>query len=124
MVELKRILQLNATSCLIFGGVFVVIPEATVNFLSQTRPVPELLMQGLGIVLILNGLHLILVSLFDKVSKFWLYYFSAGDFAWVLMTFALISARYGITSLKGITTATAVAICVGAFGYLQMRHIK
>jgi len=124
MELLKIVLRSNAVSCLVFGFVFLLIPEAIAKFLSPDHPVPLSVLMVVGIGLIVNGLHLIWASRQVALSKNLILYFSFGDFLWVLGTGMLILNHIWITSVKGIIVAIAVSIGVGTFGVLQMLKRK
>ena len=61
-LTLQRTLQLNASSCLMFGSLFISSPALVANFLSMNNPAPDFVLIGLGVILISNGLHLIWAS--------------------------------------------------------------
>ncbi|NBD18254.1 MAG: hypothetical protein GVY04_19600 [Cyanobacteria bacterium] len=121
---LKIILRSNATSCLLFGVVFILIPEPIAKFLSPDQPMPLLTLTIIGTGLAINGLHLIWASRQATLSKKLLLYFSCSDFLWVLGTAMLILKGIWITSLQGIIVAIAVSIGVGTFGILQLLKRK
>ncbi|NBD32355.1 MAG: hypothetical protein GVY17_05140 [Cyanobacteria bacterium] len=124
MELLKIVLRSNAASCLVFGLVFLLIPESVAKFLSPNHPVPLLILMSVGIGLIINGLHLIWTSRQVRPSQTLILYFSVGDLLWVVGTAVLILNNIWITSMKGIIAAIAVSIGVGTFGILQMLKRK
>jgi hypothetical protein len=121
---LKIVLRSNAASCLVFGLVFLLIPQPVAKFLSPYHPVPLLILMSVGVALIINGLHLIWASRQVAPSQTLILYFSIGDLLWVLGTAVLILNNIWITSVKGIIAAIAVSIGVGTFGVLQMLKRK
>jgi len=119
MPALKTILRLNAASCIGFGAVFVIIPEAVAAFLGAP-PAPVAAILALGIILIANGLHLLRASLRAAPPRLLVLYFSGGDFLWVAITALLIAMGMWITSAQGIAAAVAVALAVGGMGLAQI----
>lgn len=117
-MKLKTILRLNALSCLSFGILFVILPGAVAQFLS-TSPAPSWLISIIGFALIINGLHLIWVSIKTSTSKYAILQFSLGDFLWVIGTLALILANRWITTSEGILVSLIIALVVGIFGWYQ-----
>lgn len=124
MLSLKNIMRANATSCLAFGVLFSLQPSITANFLGGTSPAPKLYILILGILLILNGLHLLWSSRVPLPQKELILYFSTGDFIWVIGSVGLIISGVWITTTEGMLLATAVAVMVGLFGVLQMTSRK
>jgi len=113
-------MKANASSCIGFGGVLACFSESVAHFLSLNHPVPNIVLVLLGLVLIVNGLHLIWASFRTAPSKLLVLYFSAGDYIWVLITLYLIFTGMWITTSMGIVIALLVAAMVGTFGWLQM----
>lgn len=120
MVNLKNVMRLNATSCLIFGLVFVLMPESVAGFLAQENQAPSLVFTVLGFGLIVNGMHLLWAAARPVPSKLLVLYFSIGDFLWVVLTLGLVLAGVWITAPVGIVVSLLVAVFVGTFGILQM----
>lgn len=120
MVTLKNILRTNATSCLIFGALFLLMPSGVANFLSTEKLAPVIIIEIMGAALILNGVHLIWVSFQARPAKKEIIYFAVGDFIWVIATIVLIALGIWITSPIGIIAALLVATMVGTFGALQI----
>lgn len=119
MPPLKTILRTNAASCLLFGLLFVAIPKEIAGFLG-TPPAPGGFILVIGILLILNGVHLLHVSRARQPPRGWVMYFSAGDFAWVLGTLWLAGTGLWISEPAGVAAALAVAAAVGTMGMLQL----
>jgi len=128
MFTLKNILRTNAISCLAFGLFFILMPLDIVNFLSlnsnNNAPFPEIVLQGLGVVLIFNGLHLLWASTLKKPNKFLIYYFSMGDFLWTAGTVVLLGLGIWITTTVGIIASVIVALMVTLLGILQLLKLK
>lgn len=124
MFSLKNVMRANATSCLVFGGLFALLPSLVANFLGGASPAPRIYILILGILLILNGLHLIWASRIPLPRKALILYFSTGDYLWVIGSIGLIVSRVWITTTGGVWVASAVAVMVGLFGILQMTSRK
>ncbi|MGJ8686351.1 MAG: hypothetical protein ACSHWQ_02645 [Spongiibacteraceae bacterium] len=124
MITLKIALRTNAASCLFFGILFLAIPSSTASFLSIGAVAPTSLIMGLGAVLSINGAHLIWASRQASISKLLVYYFSAGDFAWVAGSLGLIASELWISGDRGITTTLWISAMVGLFGSLQLWKSK
>lgn len=107
-------------SCLTFGILFLILPLNIVNFLSNDVPSPEIVLQGLGAVLIFNGLHLLWASTLEKPNKFLILYFSMGDFLWTAGTAVLLALGIWITTTPGIIASVLVAFIVTILGTLQV----
>lgn len=124
MITLKIALRANAASCLFFGMIFLAIPTSTANFLSIGAVAPSSFIMGLGVVLSVNAAHLIWASQQASISKLLVYYFSAGDFAWVVGSLGLIASELWIIGDSGITATLGVSAMVGLFGSLQLMNRK
>lgn len=118
-MKLETIMRANAAFCLFFGAMFAGFPMSVTSFLS-TDPAPAWSVVVIGIVLLLNGLHLLWVSTKQPVAKWEIYHFSAGDFGWVAGTVVMIAMQIWITTAFGIAAALGVAVIVGSFGILQL----
>ena len=124
MLSLKNVMRANATSCLAFGALFVLQPNLVANFLSVTSPAPKSYILILGILLILNGLHLLWASRVPLPQKKLILYFSTSDYIWVIGSVGLIITEVWITTTGGVLLASGVAVMVGLFGILQMTSRK
>jgi len=124
MSLLKYVLIANSLSCLLFGCLFVVSPEAVVYFLSQSNPVPQWTITALGVGLIINGLHLIWAASRQISVKQEIAYFIVGDYLWVFGSIILLVSGIGITSTKGVITTIFVAIMVLTFAIMQQYALK
>ncbi len=119
-MPLSLLLRLNASSCLIFGFIFVAIPSVVSTFLGGF---PALILLILGGVLCLHGFHFLWAS-FRSPIKLEIQYFSLGDFLWVLGSLALIVMKLWITSVIGLIATIFVAGFVGTLGVLQWKATK
>lgn len=124
MFKLKTVLRMNAISCVAFGAIFTFFPSQVAAFLAPGNPAPEAVLLFLGVVLLINGAHLIWASTLVKPSRWAIFYFSIGDFAWVVGTFVLVVSGIWITSTDAIFAATVVAVLVGYFGFSQIKLSK
>ena len=124
MLSLKNVMRANATSCLAFGALFVLQPNLVANFLSVTSPAPKSYILILGILLIVNGLHLLWASRVPLPQKKLILYFSTSDYIWVIGSVGLIITEVWITTTAGVLLASGVAVMVGLFGILQMTSRK
>jgi hypothetical protein len=124
MLSLKHVMRANAISCVAFGVVFALQPSLVANFLGGASPAPQLYILIVGILLILNGLHLFWASRVPLPQKKLILYFSIGDYIWVIATLVLMVSGVWITTTGGVLVASTVAVMVGLFGILQMTSRK
>ena len=117
MNSLKRVLRMNAASCITFGLLGLLIPVRISTFLGDP---PVWLIQVVGAVLMANGLHLILASQRPVLKKWEIFYFSFGDLAWWLGSTALIAADVWITTTMGAITMFVIAFGVAIMGVTQI----
>lgn len=117
MHSLKFLMRINATSCIAFGFLFAINPHPVATFLGA---VPEEVIFGLAILLLVNGAHLVSASRRTSVRTVEVIWFSLGDFGWWLSTLLLIAANLWITSTAGIVVAIIVAIFVATLGVAQL----
>jgi len=117
MDSLKLVMRLNAASCVSFGLLFVVIPQAVATFLGQ---IPQPIIIALGVGLLINGAHLGYASRRTDLRHSEVIWFSLGDFSWWLATLALIVADFWVTTPWGIAIAAIVATCVAGLGVAQL----
>ena len=117
-------MRANAISCIAFGVVFALQPGLVANFLGGTSPAPQSYILIVGILLIVNGLHLLWASRVPLPKKELILYFSIGDFIWVIASVVLMVSEVWITTTGGVLIASAVAVMVGLFGILQMTSRK
>ena len=110
-------LRINATTCAVFGAIFAIWPIEVSKLLGQ---MPSLILCVLGFALIAHAGHLLVVSFKKVISKFEVYYFSAGDQAWFLASLALLVTTDWISSPTGIGMTIAVSIMVSTIGLAQL----
>lgn len=121
MKFLKTALLLNASSCIIFGAIFIAFASAVSQYIGSSF---EWIVPALGAVLLFNGLHLVFASRRAKPLCPEILYFVAGDFLWVVGTLVLVSLGLVITSPHGTLVSLLVAAMVGAFGVMQVVGFK
>src|SRR5210317_886638 len=119
MMNLITTMRLNAASCIGFGTIFALFPGPVAGFLGEA-PVPARLLLVVGLVLVVNGLHIVWAATDTDRARKWRIYFSLGDFAWVAATAVLIATGLWITTTGGMIAAIAVAAMVGFFGIRQL----
>ena len=129
MDKINIILKLNALNCLLFGALFVFIPETIIVFLADVTlndsgHMPKLVLVGLGVVLNVYGMLLIWLSNRETVPLGLVLFVAIGDFLWVIATLILLLMQLWITSSNGMAAAGLVAMFVGWFGLQQLQHYK
>lgn len=77
-------------------------------FLAEQHVAPYLLIRLLGLVLVVNGLHLLWASSLASFSKYWLVYFAVGDGLWAIATLGVILSGLWLTTFAGIAVFVAV----------------
>lgn len=112
------ILSANAVSCLIFGGLLALSPDAAAAFLSD-EPAPAVLLRLLGIALIAHAAHLQVAAMRRTPRRGELRYFAVADAAWVAISLGLASAGVWITRPAGVAVALLLAATVALLGLLQ-----
>lgn len=121
MPSLSTILRLNAASCLLFGGLFVIVPQNVSEFLGSA---PSLVISLVGCALLFNGAHLIFASRRAVTLPWEIAYFVLGDALWVFASVVLITTGIFVTTPFGILASLAVACGVATLGFLQFRVIR
>ena len=124
MFTLHTVLRANAASCLVFGMLFIFFSSDTLEFLGQADQSNGWILVIIGILLLVNGFHLLWAASMPNPGKLLVIYFSSGDFIWVAGTVLLIVLGIGISSSAGVTAALVVAALVGSFGLLQLKALK
>lgn len=116
MPLLRTALLLNASSCLLFGLVFLAFPAPVGQLIGSpdSGVIPVV-----GAALLFNGIHLVLASRRARPICREILYFIAGDALWVIGTVVLIGLGLMATSTEGRVAALAVAAMVGAFAVMQ-----
>ena len=117
MNSLKLVLRMNATSCIAFGFLGLLIPAHISVFLGDP---PVWLLQVVGAVLLINGGHLIFASRRKVLNKWEIFYFSMGDLAWWLGSAFLIAVEIWITTVLGAITMFLIALSVAVMGVTQL----
>ncbi|CAA0103526.1 Uncharacterised protein [BD1-7 clade bacterium] len=123
MITLKNTLRINATSCIGFGLLFMLFSSTTNQFLSATEPAPAIIIQVLGAILLVNGLHLLWASKLKTPSAILVMYFSVGDFLWVFLSAVLALLGIWIDTPAGIAATLIIALMVGTLGTLQLANL-
>lgn len=121
MKFLKTALLLNASSCIIFGAIFVAFGGSVSQFIGNPF---GWVVPVLGAILLFNGLHLVFASRRAKPICPEILYFVAGDFLWVVGTLVLVGLGLVITSPQGTLVSLLIAVMVGAFGVMQVVGYK
>lgn len=113
----KKILRVNAASCITFGFLGVLAPSWIAEFLGDP---PKWVVLVTGAILMMNGLHLILASLRGTFKRWEIVYFSLGDLAWWLGSVLLIAANTWITTSAGQVAMFCIAVAVSGLGVAQL----
>ena len=121
-MTINDVLKINALNCLLFGALFVFMPEPISSFLSENAKAPLLVFLSLGVLLNIYGLLLLWLASKNPVPQLPLLLVAIGDFLWVAATIIVIQLNVWITSINGITAAGLVAILVGWLGWIQLKH--
>ncbi len=119
-MTLAAVLRLNALSCLVFGAVFALRPEAVAAFLAEA-PAPALALRLLGIGLIAHAAHLGWAAARERPIRWEIRYLALADALWVVATLGLVAGGLWITTPEGIDAAMATAAMVGLLGFAQIR---
>lgn len=122
MSHISTTLKLNGLNCLLFGALFVFIPQTVITFLSDNQPAPEVIILALGVILNLYGLILLWIGNQQQPNPKLVLAIALGDFLWVLGTLTLLVMNLWVTTVNGMTAAGLVAILVGWFGWLQLQY--
>lgn len=117
MKPLRTVLRLNAASCIGFGLLFVFQAGPVSRYLGA---MPTGLLQGIGVLLMLNGLHLVAGSWRTAIRSREVMYFSGGDIAWFIASIALVGANLLITNPAGQLATVLVALGVLWLGLVQL----
>lgn len=121
MKFLRAALLLNATSCIVFGAVFLIFGGSVSQFIGNPL---GWIIPVLGAVLLFNGLHLVAASRRSKPLCPEILYFVVGDFLWVGGTLVLVSRNIVITSAAGTVVSLLIAVMVGVIGVMQVVSYK
>lgn len=121
MTLLKTALLLNASSCIAFGAMFLLIGNSISTFIGNPL---GWLVPAVGAALLFNGLHLVLASRRSKPVCSEILYFVAGDLLWVVGTLVLVCFGVVITSAEGAVVALIIAMMVAVFAAMQVLGFK
>ncbi|MEM9420930.1 MAG: hypothetical protein AAF986_00240 [Pseudomonadota bacterium] len=113
---LKTVLVANATSCAVFGLMFLVKAPSVSAFLGS---VPTWLLYPIGAGLLVNAVLLLLEAKQIIPDPRNVRGFAIGDGIWVLVSIALVATGTWITTQSGTIWTLGVASFVGACGFLQ-----
>ncbi|MBO1255895.1 hypothetical protein J3L16_09390 [Alteromonas sp. 5E99-2] len=119
MLSLKNIMAANGISCIGFGGIFIFNASTIANFLTVDNSIPLMVLKVVGLILVLNGIHLLWSSTRQRIKKWLMVYFCLGDMLWVITSLALVIFGLWITTIQGIVATIIIAIMVGYFGVMQ-----
>ena len=111
---LKRILLLDAASCLGLAGMLVVAASPLSPLFGLDRP----LLLGAGAALIPIGLFILWVGARKSAPLLLVYLIVAGNLVWVVESLLLIRGAGGITGL-GTAFVSAQAAAVAALALLE-----
>jgi len=117
MITLRALLRLNAASCLVFGSLFVGGSHQVAAFLGSMSP---LVVFGIGLGLVGNGLHLALASTRPVLRAAEILWFSIGDLAWWSATAAILGAGLWVDTTTGMLAAASVSVIVSGLGLAQL----
>lgn len=117
MLILRRVMQVNAASCLGFGGLFAIAPASVAAFLG-TVPVWLVLMLGVG--LLINGGHLLWSARAETPLLRDVIWFSVGDIVWFLGSLLLLAGQIWVSTPMGVALCWAVAWGVAMLGLTQL----
>ena len=116
---LKRVLMLDAVSCLGMGAVLA----AAAGALSPLFGLESSLLFGAGAVLIPTGLFILWVGTRAQIRPLFVYLVIAGNLVWVLESLLLIRGAAGITDL-GTAFVVAQAAAVAGLALLEWIGVR
>jgi len=117
MTSISLVLRLNAASCLVFGALFALRPDTVARTLGAAPPI---VIVGLGSALLVNGVHLALVSMRARPKHLEILWFALGDMAWWLASASLIASGIWITAVQGIALTIMTGLLVAGLGTAQL----
>ena len=121
-LSLRLVLRLNAFSCIAFGTIFMAMPRVVSDFLGGAIDASSWIF-WIGILLFVNGMHLIAASMRRVLWPIEVIYFVLGDVLWVAGSFALLGFTPWIASKPGQVATLVVALMVGLLGYFQWKFL-
>jgi len=113
---LKLILILNAISCILFGGLFLLESDEISKFIGS---LPLFVLQVLGVGLLVNGLLLLLLAMKATPPRRDVILFALGDAVWVIVSMGLLITGVWITNADAFPWVIGVAVFVGFCGFMQ-----
>jgi hypothetical protein len=116
---LKRVLMLDAASCLGMGALLAIGADA----LSPLFGLESSLLFGAGAALIPSGLFILWVATRAQIRPLFVYLIVAGNFVWVLESLLLIRGATGITGL-GTAFVVAQAAAVAGLALLEWIGVR
>jgi hypothetical protein len=116
---LKRVLMLDAASCLGMGALLA--PAA--GALSPLFGLEPSLLFGAGVALIPTGLFILWVATRAQIRPLFVYLVIAGNFIWVLESLLLVRGAAGITGL-GTAFVVAQAAAVAGLALLEWIGVR
>ena len=122
MTTINDVIKINALLALLLGALLVFMPDAAINFLSETQTIPKVLPLFVGVALNIFGLLLLWLAKNNPVPQLPLLLAVIVDFSWVVGTLVLIQFKLWITAINGITAAGLIAIVIGWLAWIQLQH--
>ena len=116
---LKRVLMLDAASCLGMGALLAIGAGA----LSPVFGLEASLLFGAGAALIPSGLFILWVATRAPIRPLFVYLIVAGNFVWVLESLLLVRGAAGITGL-GTAFVVAQAAAVAGLALLEWIGVR
>lgn len=116
---LKRVLILDAASCLGMGAMLI----AGAGMLSPGLGLADSLLVGAGALLVPIGLFVLWVGTRASVAPFLVYLIVAGNAAWVLESLMLVESSATITAL-GSAFVVAQAAAVAGLAILEWIGVR
>ena len=117
MRSLRFFLRLNAVTCVVFGLIFVLHAGVVAQFLGGF---PQEWLFWIGALLVLHSGHLLWASFRRAILRLEIYYFSAGDLLWFLLSLLFVAKPDLISSDMGNLATIAVAVIVASIGLAQL----
>lgn len=121
MSSLRIALLINAASCLAFGLLFVANAPMVANWLGSF---PSTFLFWLGILLSLNGVHLIVAAARQTLLPSEIIWFSVGDLLWWLASLGLLATKTWVTHIPALWATFFVALGVAILGVWQLAALS
>ena len=116
-LSLRIALIANAVFSSTCAGLMIVRPLFIGELLGIQAP---LVLQAVGVGLVIFAADLLHQATRPRIATWRALYASAGDFLWVIGTFALLALFPGVLSGSGVLLVVAVALAVFVFGAWQL----